>query len=184
VENQLLPEIHSHDDLLADFGRRSSNIPWTDDRIAPSEMRASWPQAVPSVWPQRLPTSVAVIDIDHFGRMSDLHGFTVANRVLAQLKLTARSLLRSNDLITRLGTDKLVLILPETKPQGALGICDRVRAQISSGPIIVGKLALTLTVSGGVAVLCEDGMPAAVEAATAALQVAKARGRDQLRMAA
>jgi diguanylate cyclase (GGDEF)-like protein len=87
-------------------------------------------------------------------------------------------------ILARIGGKEFAVVLPRTRPLAALAICDLVRAQVSSGPLIVGKLALSVTASGGVSELGPAGLDEALKAAERALLDARIGGRNQLRLAA
>jgi diguanylate cyclase (GGDEF)-like protein/PAS domain S-box-containing protein len=131
-----------------------------------------------------LGTTIALLDIDHFKRVNDDFGHAVGDAVLRQLSVIARQMLRTHDYIARIGGEEFVVVLPETSAREALAICDRLRAQVANGPMIVGKVAVPVTVSGGVAVLGGSTLDAALKAADLALYTAKSDGRDQMRLAA
>ena len=128
--------------------------------------------------------SLALLDIDHFKRVNDQHGHDVGDAVLRQFALIAKTMLREGDFLARVGGEEFVVVLPRTRPEAALALCDRLRAQLAYGPVIVGRVALSMTVSGGVALLGKDGLDAALKAADVALYDAKRGGRDQMRLAA
>lgn len=128
--------------------------------------------------------SLALLDIDHFKRVNDQHGHDVGDAVLRQFALIAKTMLREGDFLARVGGEEFVVVLPRTRPEAALALCDRLRAQLAYGPVIVGRVALSITVSVGVAMLERNGMDAALKAADIALYEAKRGGRDQMRLAA
>jgi diguanylate cyclase (GGDEF)-like protein/PAS domain S-box-containing protein len=129
-------------------------------------------------------TCLALLDLDHFKRINDGYGHGVGDAVLKQFGIVAKRMLRADDYLARIGGEEFVVVLPNTEPKLAMAVCDRLRAQLASGPMIIGRDALHVTVSGGVTLLGNDGMAAALQRADEALYAAKHDGRDQLRLAA
>lgn len=129
---------------------------------------------------------VAVFDLDHFKRINDRYGHETGDRVLKAFAAEATRVLAGDALVARLGGEEFGVILPNTDPQHAAELCNRLRRAVASlqieepGGGIVG-----VTVSAGIA---DFGMgvtrPEVMRAADHALYGAKAAGRDRLRIAA
>lgn len=71
--------------------------------------------------------SLALIDLDHFKAVNDLHGHPAGDRVLvlfAQL-LSAHS--REDELVARIGGEEFAWLMPETDQHGAYTAAERVR---------------------------------------------------------
>jgi diguanylate cyclase (GGDEF)-like protein len=91
--------------------------------------------------------SLALLDLDCFKAINDLHGHQAGDRVLvlfAQL-LTAHA--REGELVARIGGDEFAWLMPETDPHGALAAAERVRTCIAKGSF---ENAEALTLSAGV----------------------------------
>jgi diguanylate cyclase (GGDEF)-like protein len=71
--------------------------------------------------------TLAMLDLDDFKQINDLHGHTVGDRVLADLGQSWRERLRTGDILARHGGDEFVLLLPATTPEGASVVLDRLR---------------------------------------------------------
>ncbi|MFC4454005.1 diguanylate cyclase [Deinococcus sonorensis] len=135
-----------------------------------------------------LPTSVLMLDVDHFKRINDTHGHLVGDRVLAALGQCVRGHLRRSDVAGRYGGEELVVLLPHTPPAGAHVIAERLRRSISELNFQVEQQAVPVRVSVGVASLPCPGpwdQSAALSEdvlarADRALYVAKQQGRDRV----
>ncbi len=127
---------------------------------------------------------LAMFDIDHFKRVNDRFGHDAGDIVLCRFAEIAQSLVRGGDLVARMGGEEFAILFPHTSAEQALVICERLRVEIAATAIIVDGARISVTVSGGVAALGEDGLDRALKIADQALYVAKEQGRDQLALAA
>ena len=129
-------------------------------------------------------TSVALLRVDQLQWINSSHGEDVGDAVLKVISVIIGRVLRQDHIIARISGEAFAVVLPRTRPLTALGMCDLARAQIGSRPLIVDRLALCVTVSGGVAQLRAGGLHDALDAAQSALLDARTGGRNQLRLAA
>ena len=134
------------------------------------------------------PLSLVMLDIDHFKRINDTFGHPFGDQVLKSVALTARARLREVDLIARYGGEELIAILPETGPEDALKVCERVREAIASlglehpGPDGTAQ-PVRLTASLGVATVPAADLSSAealLRAADVSLYAAKGAGRNRV----
>lgn len=134
---------------------------------------------------QRLqrPLSVALVDVDHFNALIDLHGLNAGNAALRAIasQLTAHAR-RPHDISVRLGTDRFALLLPDTNGDGALQVIEDLVARVRglNIPVQLGQTT-TVTVSVGLYSRVPDGTStpkAFMEGAQAALQRAHDAGGD------
>ena len=129
------------------------------------------------------PLSIVLMDLDHFKRLNDSYGHDAGDRVLRELAQLVAANIRSVDVIGRYGGEEFLLILPETQPESAAAIAEKLRWLIASREIVLADGdRVHVTVSAGVA-----GGPGAVlrldplvRDADAALYSAKALGRNQV----
>ncbi len=127
---------------------------------------------------------IAIFDIDHFKKVNDRYGHEAGDEVLVHFARVAREVVRPSDLVARLGGEEFAAILPSTTIEVAMDICERLRTEIGVRYAMVDQEAIRVTISGGVAMLDEAGLDAALRRADAALYDAKNAGRDQLKLAA
>src|SRR3954462_14871044 len=123
------------------------------------------------------PVAVVLIDLDHFKVINDTQGHAEGDRVLAASAERLRSVVRTDDVVGRLGGEEFVLILPGVDAEAAEDCAERARAAL--GELTVRGRALAA--SAGVAAAPDDGTDAAVllENADAALYWAKRSGRGK-----
>ena len=130
---------------------------------------------------QQTPLSVVMLDIDHFKRVNDTHGHPVGDRVIKSLARLLTQRLRVTDVVGRYGGEEFLVILPDTAPDQALPLVDKLREAFSKLIQHAGSLPFSATFSAGIA-----GFPAwheaadLKEAADQALYQAKRGGRDRV----
>jgi diguanylate cyclase (GGDEF)-like protein len=126
---------------------------------------------------------VVLLDIDHFGAINGGHGIDGGDAVLREVALRVRLRVRAADAIGRFGSDGLLAILPHTDEAGAATFADALRRRIGQRPIVIGDLEISISMSGGVAVmrpgeeLDVDGLLAR---AAEALSSARSAGGDRI----
>lgn len=125
--------------------------------------------------------AILLVDIDHFKRINDTHGHTVGDEVLRSLAGKLRQIVRPPEVIGRYGGEEFLIILPHYALNAAVEHANHLCEQIRTLSVEVEGLALTLTVSVGIAqhkVRREDWQHF-LERADRALDQAKIDGRDQ-----
>ncbi len=131
--------------------------------------------------------SLFMLDIDRFKVINDMHGHHVGDLVLQQLGAILRGELRNIDLVGRLGGEEFAVLLPETDPEQAFVLAERLRNAIASTEVVRETgLPLRFTVSIGVATLGQKAinLDTLLAQADLALYEAKATGRNRVCVAA
>lgn len=133
------------------------------------------------------PLSLVLVDVDDLGAINDRHGRAVGDDVLAQLAAVTTENARAIDRVGSFSRGGFSIVLPETPSGAALGIAERLRAEVAAHrfqAVIAGatRIEVRCTVSCGVA--STRGGPGAdtmrLEArADAALWRAKVAGRNR-----
>lgn len=149
-------------------------------------------QAVSRAQRRGLPLAVLMLDLDHFKQINDEHGHAVGDQVLIALTQRVAARLRSHDCLARYGGEEFVVLLPDTGTDGALRLAEQLRDAVSATPIMVGEIAIRLTVSIGVHARVPVGAEghgmaggeAMLDAADRALFTAKRAGRNRVAMEA
>ncbi|NSL53415.1 GGDEF domain-containing protein [Uliginosibacterium aquaticum] len=126
--------------------------------------------------------SLLMMDIDHFKQINDRHGHAVGDEVLAALPALWAQALRRGDLLGRLGGEEFGVLLPDTGPEGAAEIAERLRALSARSRPSSRVAALEVTISIGVAssTPADADWQAILARADAALYRAKATGRNRV----
>lgn len=134
------------------------------------------------------PLTIAMMDVDHFKGINDTFGHPAGDLVIQGLsKLLSREI-RAEDVACRYGGEEFVLILPQTSPEKALALCDRIR-QVFSEIVWSRHPERQATLSMGLAGSAEAGRTDLspegwVELADQALYQAKQGGRNRIVSAA
>ncbi|MFW5857464.1 MAG: diguanylate cyclase [Planctomycetota bacterium] len=132
------------------------------------------------------PLSVIMLDIDHFKEVNDTYGHPAGDRVLQKLGQILRDHLRETDIIARYGGEEFIMALPETTPEIAHRVAERLRERIENESFGTenGK-PLQITVSIGlVSRLGQLDAKDLVASADEALYRAKRAGRNRVVTAA
>ena len=127
------------------------------------------------------PCSIALIDLDHFKRINDVHGHPTGDEVLRTFAITVFANIRTIDRFGRYGGEEFLLLLPETAPEAAAQMLDRLRTIIAELDWSAFSPGMRVTMSAGVATLRSDERSDTLLArADRALYEAKARGRNRI----
>ena len=144
------------------------------DRRIPSELEAARAAGTP--------LTVALIDVDFFGRINRDHGWPSGDRILAETAARVRSAVRTGDWVARYGGDEICVVVSGVDRAQAHGILERIRAAIAGTPMAsTAGAPIDLTASlGAAAAEPSDDVTALLERASARLLEAKRAGRDRL----
>ena len=128
------------------------------------------------------PLAVALIDVDHFKRVNDVHGHATGDAVLKATGTQMAHQLRASDRLGRWGGEEFLLCVPDTEVASAAALAERIRHAVQTFPHAHGA---PVTISIGLAkVLPGDDIDALVRRADRALYLAKSRGRNRVEVLA
>ena len=133
------------------------------------------------------PLAVLMIDVDHFKRFNDTFGHQAGDHVLATLGKLLSTHTRASDLVSRMGGEELLVVMPGADEPAAHAKAESLREEISKLRLVHSGHELgRITISVGVAVHPRHGMTTELllRAADNALYSAKGAGRDRVVMAA
>ena len=128
------------------------------------------------------PFSLLMIDVDHFKAINDTWGHSQGDRVLAAIAEACRRTLRPQDVIGRFGGEEFIVALPDTRPEEARRVAERLRqrvAGLSFDDDMPGhRLAVTIGVAGVVDEATDLGT--LINRADQALYAGKRGGRNRV----
>jgi diguanylate cyclase (GGDEF)-like protein len=133
----------------------------------------------------RCPTAVLLIDLDHFKSINDRFGHAVGDRVLEIFAGTAKNLMRSSDLVGRLGGEEFAAVLYNVNRDKARTIADAIRAGFAVAASEVDGLPVAATLSIGMVFSEEAALDVheLLRQADQSLYYAKERGRNRIEVA-
>ncbi len=129
------------------------------------------------------PLCAMLLDLDHFKAVNDTYGHDVGDEVLKIFALRLRQVVRSGDIVCRLGGEEFIVVLPETRLDVAQRVAERIRSTVGLTPFAVadGTRQIDVTVSIGLADRGRDGDSAALmKRADQALYRSKHGGRNRV----
>jgi diguanylate cyclase (GGDEF)-like protein len=128
-----------------------------------------------------MPTSLIILNLDHFKRVNDNYGHPVGDIVLKAMVDVCKKQLRDSDLMGRLGGAEFAIQLPRTSLEDAMMVAERIRNAVATLPVKAEKAVINMTASLGVTTIrAEDSTVSLFKRADEALQEAKQSGRNRV----
>jgi len=78
------------------------------------------------------PLSAIAADIDFFKKVNDTHGHHTGDLVIKDYAKRSGSMLRKPDILARFGGEEFVILLPDTGPDEARQVAERIRREIEA----------------------------------------------------
>ncbi len=136
------------------------------------------------------PLSIVFIDVDHFKAYNDSYGHLHGDDALVRIATVFKNYLRrSADLAARYGGEEFILLLPNTSPDGALQVAQKMLQQVDQLqiPHRASPSAAYVTASFGVATWSPAKQPTLtidqlIHQADSAVYQAKSLGRHRVRL--
>ena len=128
--------------------------------------------------------AAAILDIDNFKAVNDVHGHAAGDRALAHFSSIVSQGIRRGDIFGRLGGEEFAILFPETTRADAMTLVNSLRLHLAASTLEVPCGEVTCTFSAGVDEYQANEMLANLMArADAALYSAKAMGRNRVVLA-
>lgn len=135
---QRLLYLASHDRLTGLFNRGHL------DRVLAAALEAAGRQ--------NQPLSLAILDLDHFKQINDLHGHALGDQTLCQVAQLLVQAMRRTDIVARYGGEEFVILMPGTPRDAALLRIEALRQEVASTPLELGDgHTIEVNFSAGVA---------------------------------
>jgi diguanylate cyclase (GGDEF)-like protein len=124
------------------------------------------------------PLTLAIVDIDHFKRINDLHGHAVGDLALVEVASFLTGHMRPTDTVARWGGEEFLLLMPATTLDEAEAVCERLRSLARQMAV---QDSHNISISVGVAAHQPgESDEALLERADRCLYLAKSNGRDRV----
>ncbi len=129
------------------------------------------------------PLCILFVDLDRFKVINDSLGHPTGDEVLKVVGKRLADGLRDGDSLARRGGDEFLVLLPDTPPEGAASVAQKLIDSVRA-PMRCGGHDLTISASCGIAVYPENGhdTETLLKAADIAMYRAKEGGRDAYRL--
>lgn len=125
------------------------------------------------------PTTLMLLDVDHFKRFNDAHGHQAGDDALKLVARTVRQHVGEVGLVARYGGEEFAVVLAGLDLAAASPYCERARQAISITSLRLGGQELRVTSSAGVAqLLTSENAGDMLGRADAALYASKNAGRN------
>lgn len=126
-----------------------------------------------------IPFVACLLDIDKFKLINDTYGHLVGDSVLQHFASVSRRVLRPDDVLSRVGGEEFLLLLPETDGEGAVLVLDRLRLAIKDSLACEHIPNLTYSFSSGISLIVSgDTVETVWKRTDDALYCAKSNGRN------
>jgi len=135
---QVLTNLSVRDPLTGCYNRRYLNAALLDGEIARARR-------------YRLSLSLIMCDLDGFKTINDTYGHHAGDELLRCFANLLQAMTRESiDTVVRYGGEEFLIILPETRLDGAVELAERVRAAFAAERVTCGDTVLATTASFGV----------------------------------
>ena len=131
----------------------------------------------------RRPLTLLYLDLDKFKTINDQFGHLFGDEILRNIALSMQAVLRSADVIARIGGDEFAVLLPETTIKGAIGVATKLSRALKAFRGNLSQSIPELTFSAGVAQMRfeDDSIDDLLARADSVQYQAKAAGHGQVR---
>ena len=125
--------------------------------------------------------AILMIDIDNFKLINDNYGHAAGDKVLTSIVDRLKVHLRDSDIFCRYGGEEFIILMPSTDNRSAALAAERLRLAIAEDEFKTDKIAVSITLSIGIASLDRSrdfSIDDLVKRADEALYQAKQAGRN------
>lgn len=124
-----------------------------------------------------------VLDVDNFKRINDTFGHDTGDAVLREVAAVAKTVLRSQDVVCRMGGDEFFVVCPDTGLEPAVICAERIRRAVEQLSLRSGggepvRASLSIGVAVRDAKMRDAG--ALIKSADRGVYLAKERGRNRV----
>jgi diguanylate cyclase (GGDEF)-like protein len=129
------------------------------------------------------PLTLLYLDLDEFKELNDKHGHLFGDEILRGASRSLKAVLRSTDLLARIGGDEFAVLLPETNLGGAQNVASKLRRALMAFGQQISPIVPPLTFCGGISQMREgdSSIDDMLARADSAQYLAKDLGKDDTR---
>jgi len=124
------------------------------------------------------PLTLALLDLDRFRDVNNRYGHLAGDAVLQAVAARSRGCLRETDTVARFGGEEFVIVLPDTRLDGAAHKAEILVKRTEATEFPGHDTAIHVTISIGVAAYASGSPQDLIHAADLALYQAKRSGRN------
>ncbi len=125
--------------------------------------------------------SVMMFDIDLFKKVNDTYGHLAGDYILKELAALVKKSLRKVDICGRFGGEEFLILLPNTKANGALKLATKLNKLVKEHLFQYDNKTIPIAISLGItSVSYSDSYHSIVQRCDEALYMAKENGRDRV----
>lgn len=125
--------------------------------------------------------SMALLDIDNFKKLNEVHGNQVGDAALVHLSKVVEATVRPQDMLARYGGEEFVVLLPNTTIEDAVATMTRVQRELTREFFLNNNEKVLITFSCGVAEIRDAEDPyEALKRADGAMYRAKRAGKNRV----
>lgn len=130
---------------------------------------------------QSAPMCLAMLDLDHFKRLNDVHGHHAGDQALRLFSQYCEREARGTDVFARTGGDEFLLLMTDTAIQSAQSVLQRLVLGVAGLRIEGSDGYFAIELSVGLAEFVQgDSLESLLQRADRALYHAKAQGRNRI----
>ena len=129
---------------------------------------------------EQVPVCIAFLDLDQFQVINNISGHIAGDKLLCQIAMRLKQLVRKGDVVARLGGDEFGILMHYCNPESAKTIARRICQQVESHEFDWEGRHHRATVSMGMAMLAPDAKDiySVMTQADVACRLAKNEGRN------
>lgn len=166
-------------DRMAERMERLANVDGLTGALVRRAFLAGAESLLHKAMNSELRLSIAILDLDKFKTINDVHGHAGGDQALAHFASTISSGLGRADLFGRLGGEEFAVLLLSTGQADTVRLMDKLRASVAASRLTIASREVAYTFSAGVDEYHEgDTLANMMGRADAALYAAKAMGRN------
>ncbi len=129
---------------------------------------------------EQVPVCIAFLDLDQFQVINNISDHIAGDKLLCQIAMRLKQLVRKGDIVARLGGDEFGILMHYCNPESAKTIAKRICQQIESHEFEWEGRQHRITASMGLAMLAQDAQDiySVMTQADVACRLAKNEGRN------